>query len=251
MFRPILTAALVFVVTKAALATTIVAAIPSNRIILGADSLATSGEKSQPGLMICKIESEGGVAIATAGLVLIQVMQDDKRFDAAEVSRRAIHGAKDVIDAADRFALFLQASVLPILTIEKVESPQTYRLDLGPRMLTAMVAGFHEGKPVVVFQEFSFDLSKIVENRRLAVRNFMAAGQFLAIDRALKVPGWISTNPIEMVKKSLDLEIAEDPQFVGGPRSIIEIRETDHRWIESGVCDERERESETRNEIGN
>jgi len=245
-----LTAALAFVVIKAALATTIVVAIASNRIILGADSLYTyEDDKSRHGL-VCKIESEHGIAVASTGVIFIQdeVLNSlqKRTLDTIQITKRALHGATDVIDAADKFVPLFREPLLAILEAEKVKSPDTYRSRGTRSLLTTVFAGFHDGKPMVVVQNFFLSPPKISYNRTFLTdkpgNNFMAYGEADAIQQQLKVPGWTTTNPIELVTKSLNLEIERDPQFVGGPLSIIELWEKEYRWIEGGLCADKVRQ---------
>jgi hypothetical protein len=241
------------------LPTTIVAAVAPNRIVLGADSLLTvEGETNGKREKACKIISENGIAFASTGMFFLQkerrtssgAVQVTKLADTAEIARRAIHRATDVIDAADKFALFYRQPMLDALEAERRYNPQGHMLlHINELLITTVFAGFlRNGIPMVVSQNFSFEPPRLVETRSYLTanggNNFKVYGEQSAVARFqqsnthwfVTTPDTLAASPIGLVTKLLNIQIANDSEFVDGPLSTIEVREHEHRWIDAGLC---------------
>lgn len=219
-------------------ATSVVAIVNSDRILLGADALARTNISGSAA--VCKIHREHGVFFATVGLF----SKRETGFDAVELARRACRETGDIHAVPVILGLLARAPVRKALAYSQQHDPLVYNKDYKDHAVFEVIfAGFHQSKPMIGIKSFFLDAVGGLGEQTITLPdeagNHVAfSGEKEAIKRyTARTPKWYDTNDLlALIRKLISLEIADRPDKVGPPISILEIRATEYRWLEPGKC---------------
>ncbi len=218
-------------------------------IVIAADSLMTGmGKRFQ----VCKIgtTSRSRITFAVTGFLTEFKDETGTVFSAYAFAEDAISHARSVSDAANRFEGKAISPFLTVVRRTKKKYPKDYEfLRQYPNGLQVVFASFEDGSPVFVLSSFIVgdDGGRITASplRQECPGDACPAGNggvFLGIDldagkKRLEDAGfWKGISHVAGVKKLVELEIAEHPQEVGPPISLLTIDADGRHWIERGEC---------------
>ena len=233
-------AVLLFVFVSICSASTAVIIVDDDRILIGADSklqysLAGTGA-------MCKINTEfKNCTFVVTGIAADRALG----FDAERYANHACNAKATFAEIIQSFAAEAEPTLANVLLYKKLYEPKIYEIYLGRRNSPFAVAfaGFEKGKPIAVTVEFMLDekgtLSKTFRSAPVDGNLFTlgvgdAAFQF--VSDIIGKPTTIFEDRPALILKLIEIEIAADPDDVGPPISILEIREQSHRWLEDGLC---------------
>ena len=231
-FAILLCAVLICVPTCSA--TTVVVVVEPQRILIGTDSLWTGAESC----FRCKINTQ----YENCTYVIVGMRRDLSRANVNLYAARACgaHSSEhlNLEQTARRFSELAKAQV-------ETGGLARYKQNGIPiPLLEVVLAGFEDGKPVIVSIEFLLNETDSLSERfsilvgpipiPLIFGYKDSAQQFL--DR-LDWRSPIATDHRALVRKLVELEIVEAPQQVNLPISVLEITKRSRCFLEPGLCD--------------
>jgi hypothetical protein len=201
----------------------------------------------------CKIVVGNDYAFAIDGWV----SSDLVKFDALEVANRACASGGDVFEKAAKFNTLLEEPFLHLVEQARAKVPEYYAQGVADGRLGVMIvlAGSHNGRLSLELGGFKVTPNGIqpitheLNEGTLDPLMTVVGSGLEAISRFSHAhPEWRKEqDPINAVKKFMQIATMDDPADVGPPISIVEIRHslmsTDRnrvtlRWIERGLCTE-------------
>jgi hypothetical protein len=210
-----------------------------DQIVLGVDSKVTHLNGEPPGTT-CKIRRSGRFFYAIAGFY----GQTGSDFDVWDISARSLKTAKNVPSAASILEHSIAAKLPKAIEAARLSNPEEFDKKLSKSYLAFFVAGLDSGNLVMVGRNFvpGNVLREEYPGRRAAGAG--ATGLSLFGDRSIVDQMYTprqeivlaASNPVETVRKFIQLEIDGEPDTIGGPRSILVIGKNGHRWEEEGLC---------------
>ena len=227
--------------------TSIVVVRTPRLIVLATDSLALEGNEALMKTSTCKIQHEGSIYFATAGVS----GEAASGFDADKLARRAILQTKSLRAAASRFGLIASPAFSTVLKRIRRLAPNVYQTEIKahPQPLQTLFVGMESGTPAFVLVYFTIDDDlggklKIGTHQSdcpgtcghpLAIEAIGENDAVKAIPRLLLLQA-ASNDPISAAKSLVQAEISAAPQRVGPPISIVTLDSTGPAWINTGEC---------------
>jgi hypothetical protein len=219
-------------------ATTVITIVDSDRIIMGADALERASISGSPA--ICKIHREHGFFFATVGLFL----KRETGFDAVELARKACRETEDIHAVPDILGVLAREPVRKALAYSQRHDPLVYKRDYkGHAVFEVIFAGFLQSKPTIGIKSFYLDRMGELREQTITLpdnagNRVAFSGEREAIKRyTSRTLNWYDTGDLfGVVRKLIGVEIADQPEKVGPPISVVEIRATGYRWLQSGKC---------------
>lgn len=224
-----------------------------NEIVIGTDSKTVStarGDLSDAqSALSCKIIRANNVFIAFAGIA--GIVPNNQRaipqeFDLTEIMNKAALGEGSIMDKADTLAKAVESVLLRMSEWAKKKMPVLFeKMFLGRQSLQVVIAGMENGSTTMVVMAFESRISPFgeleinIESRPCpgiacpAGLVYLFMGKHEAIDRYL--PGdpeiW-KDDPVDLVRKLLDIETTAERQTVGPPIDILRITKEGSEWIQ-------------------
>jgi hypothetical protein len=200
---------------------------------MGADALERASISGSAA--ICKIHREHGFFFATVGLFL----KRETGFDAVELARRACRETGDIHAVPDILGLLAREPVRKALAYSERHDPLVYKRDYkGHAVFEVIFAGFLQSKPMIGIKSFYLDPMGELSEQTIALPdesgNHVAfSGEKEAIKRyTARIPNWYDARDLfALLRKLISVEIADRPDKVRRPISVLEIRATGYRWL--------------------
>jgi hypothetical protein len=220
-------------------ATTAVAIIDRDAIILGTDSL-WRGSKAGTSLK-CKIN----IQRETCVYVLIGLRsKPETNFDSSIYANRACKAQATPKEQAIFFGDTVRGPLSRALRYSRINDATVYKRDYqGKVALEGLFAGFENGKPIVAFKSFRVDENDVTHERLIEIPNADGGNIGLSgqTEAALSFlhdhPSWQSSDSTLLVRNLIQAEIEDKPDKVGAPIDILVIDKSGHRWIPPyGTC---------------
>jgi hypothetical protein len=217
-------------------ATTGVAVANRQRIVLAADSLEGGVTK------VCKLDIHGNTAVTLAGL-----MGSSKTFSAKGAAHRA---AEQSTNAFQGMAAFRREAASKLASFVAANKSTEYfeAWTHGTPIVSAIFASFDFTGPKVEVCNFGIDptgsvRTPVCEQWRgedNAIHQW-TIGHRDAIQAKLKPATWGPEAHADMprfTKSLVDIEIADKPQYVGPPVSVLVLDSAGIRFVARGECAE-------------
>jgi ATP-dependent protease HslVU (ClpYQ) peptidase subunit len=236
LFRALFFLMVLIIAGRSGRSTTIVGISTNDSVFLGADSMVGFDGASARGSM-CKINVGNNSAAAMAG----HLADSATSFDAATLVRRALGTPGDLARKAQTFEQFVRQPLQQSLDYGREHVPILFASKYGgKKALETIFAIVEGGKPKMIISTF-----RVAENGSLTLDGAkeLGSGQVYVIGESAAIakyqtgnPGWNRTEPDEIIRKFLALEIEDEPSLVGSAVSIVRITSGKWRWIEPGQC---------------
>ena len=190
----------------------------------------------------CKIRRSGGVVLLGAGFVRAN------EFNALDEIRNASRAGEQVSDVADRVRREVPGPLGRSLeAARKVGDSYLKRALAESNALEITVIGTQHGQPAAALLEFR---ARMIGRDHINIetsehrcpgdcpggRAIYRTGLHEAIDKALASGEWTESATPERASELLSLEYASRPDVAGGPKSLVEVRSLNIRFIEAGAC---------------
>jgi hypothetical protein len=230
-----LSAALVLLLCGSAAATTIVIIRTPNLIVIASDSKAQyQGDQGSP--QVCKIARQNETYFVIAGLA----HDTFHGFLANRSVASAIARANTFDEQANAVAEDLQRDLEKELSVLKTDDPEGYKFAVtGDSPSSIALVTVEGGVPKVAVFSFVFDKT----TGRLSVRRdscpgtctgenfYVQLGHAVAAEEVGKVTG----SPTQIARTLVEMQIGRDPQSVGPPVEILELRASGPEWIQDDL----------------
>jgi hypothetical protein len=220
-------------------ATTAIAIVDTDAIIIGTDSL-WRWSKSGTALK-CKINTDQSKCIY---IIVGLRSKPETGFDSSLFANQACKAKLSPTKAAIFFGNNVREPLLHSLEYSRLNDPIVYKRDYqGKVALEVLFAGFEAAGPVVVSKSFSLDSNGILHESVAAVpdqkgNNIALSGQQEAALSFLKTQSnHLITDYPKLVRSLIEIEIKDKPNKVGGPVDVLVIKRMGHRWVAPyGTC---------------
>jgi len=224
-------------------ATTVVVIRTPQRVIIAADSLAAANDKH---FQTCKIgtNKQFPISFAIAGSV-----QDNGGFSAIDLAETAISTSPDVQSAAHKFELSTTLPFENFVRRRRRDDPAAFKkLLTEPEPLQVAFAAVEKNVPIYVIAYFTVTVrgqaisvaaheNRCPGNGCPSGRGADILGENGAARIQVKNPAfWSGLDPLSAARKLAEIEIAEYPEIVGPPISILTIDATGTHWNDRGEC---------------
>lgn len=222
--------------------TSVVSVKKNGEMIIAADSKSVNAKGENAGNN-CKIRVVKGIVIATAGLR--EYVRNGKTASIADDVERACSTTAIFSQKAADLEKAIVPILLDILPGINQDSPQKIGVKGKPKpVLSVILATVESGEILFVRKQFNAFLEG--ESIGLEVKGkvqldpliFDAVGEVDAIGRYYRAnPKMLdSVAPLELATMLVRLEIADKPNNVGYPISVLKISSLGITWIEKGEC---------------
>jgi hypothetical protein len=216
-------------------ATTVIAVVEGTSVYIGTDS------QTVPSGTICKLVASERFAVGMAG----HLADSSTTFSAARSVMLGLAKARSLQAAIDSVIDSLEPPLKRSLEWGFKNSPDDYAQELqhGPLVLSLLVIGIEKGRPQIVVLSWTSEKGDMV---RQPVRRYGEKGAYDAIGSfdpfvpyLLAHRGeWESWEPVERIRKALQVISVATPEIVGPPFSILQISPARGvKWIERGPCE--------------
>ena len=226
-------------------ATTVVAARTPTTLVLGADSLTHTLDEDKY-WSVCKINVSNGVFWAAAGATANPAMN----YSLNALVDKAMAGSSSLDARTAAFEAALIPQLAEVANAIRMENPSWYERHAEGLALTRVLFGaFENGASRLRLREFVTKANPSADRVDVSVTRTDCPGPSCANSRifflgqyefASKVAGDLLTAPTtglaEGVRRSIEAEIAHNPDHVGPPVSIVEITKDGANWIDKGKC---------------
>jgi len=249
----ILPAILLLMSSVAGYGSSIIVVRNDNEVVIGTDSktvITSRGDMSDAqSALSCKIIRADNVFIAFAGIA--GIVPHDQRaipreFDLAEIMNKAALREGSIMDKADTLAKAVESVLLRMSEWAKKKMPVLFeKMFLGRQSLQVLIAGIENGSPTIVVMAFeprispSGEMEINIESRPcpgIACPGglvYLFLGKHEAIDRyLLGDPEIWKDDPVDVVRKLLNIETTAERQTVGPPIDILRITKEGSEWIQ-------------------
>lgn len=218
-------------------ATTVVVLVNADSILIGADSLRSSGDT------VCKIGLEGTTHFTFAGVVDGAVT----KFSLVSTITKAIASQKTIAEQIKA----LDALMLPILESEaeyvrlnqRSEAFMYAAAQVNAPFAEVVLVGVDNGKPTAAHRVYTLGPKRITRacpGDCPAATDTFFLGQIGAISKHLSKTGgaqkfFSERTDQAAIRELIEVEIAASPQLVGGPINILRIPvQGGADWLEGG-----------------
>ncbi len=232
--------------------TAIVAVRTGNEIVVGADSLALIGTKSDRGTLVCKIGNVGTVFFAVSGLLHDRTTG----FSITQVIERAAEKATSPREIANEVKVLALRRLPNMVANIRHEDPQYFMTEIRDKIATSvLVFGVEEGQVALHWVGFRVrevsSTGLLLESESIECPGRMCPsngpvsvrlGRHDAIDAFLEQnPGIWKIGLVDAVRELVELQIEATPSLVNGPIDIIRVTREGHEWIQrKEQCEGRE-----------
>jgi len=203
-----------------------IAVAADSKVLLGADRFSSSD---------CKIKQCQDAFFAIAGHRRVELTD----FDAIYIATEACRTTDNIADRMSKFETLVEAALSNMLRASRREDPIYFEGSLQDKtVLQAAFFGFERGAPYLNMRSYKCRMSSgqvVVEVERQGCQSqcdlLTILGESRAIEQYLsQTPSYKKRPPIELVKKFVELEIADKPGVVGPPIDILQITKTGAVW---------------------
>jgi hypothetical protein len=139
----------------------------------------------------------------------------------------------------NKFEILVEAALSNMLRASRREDPSYFESSLQDKIvLQAAFFGYERGSPYLNVRSYKCRMSSgrvVVEVERQGRQSqcdmLTILGESRAIDQYVsQTPSYKKRQPIELVKKFVELEIADKPGVVGPPIDVLQITKTGVVW---------------------
>ena len=227
---------LVIVFAGNTLGTTIVGIATNDSVIVGADSKTSRDGTREIGRM-CKIVLVDGYAAAMAG----HLGDAATGFDAAALIRRALSNSGHLALKVQSFEQLIRPALQKSLDYGRKNAPLLFASTyVGKKALQTIFVTAEGGKPIMMVSIFRVTEEgelTLDERKELGPGQVYVFGENGAISKyQTATKNWNAAEPIEIVRKFLEIESNEKPDLVGPPFSILQMTSTGQHWSAPGLC---------------
>jgi hypothetical protein len=203
-----------------------IAAAADSKIILGRNRLSSSD---------CKIKQFDDHFFAIAGHRREELSNFDAIYIATEVSRLTDNAAERV----SKFETLINGPLFNMLRITRLKDPSYFESNLHNKtILQAAFFGFERGSPYLYVRSYRCKTSSgrimiDVERQECVAQCDLLAilGKSRAVEKYVsQTADYKKRPPTELVRKFVELEIADEPDIVGPPIDILQITKTGAVW---------------------
>lgn len=219
--------------------TAIVAVRTPNEIVIAADGRATHID-GRPPETACKIVRVGKVYFATTAFEWRAYAVDPYAN-----ARKASLPKRKISDIADSFAELEKAELTRALPEMKRNSPDAYQFVHG-HPLEAMFVGMEGGSPVwagIVFWDTeTFGATSVASSKfscpgQCTDGSFLFMGARTAVGKAReRNPRLLTGDPEKVAGSLIEIEINGEPDYAGGPVSLLRLDKEGAHWTRPGAC---------------
>jgi hypothetical protein len=214
--------------------TAIVIAAKSDQIAVAADSKVLLG----PDLVSssdCKIKQCEDAFFAIAGHRRVELTD----FDAIYIATEACRTTSNIADRMSKFETLVEAALSNMLRASQQRDRIYFEISLRDKtVLQAAFFGFERGSPYLNVRSYKCRMSSgqvVVDVERQGCHSQCDMLTILGESRAIEqyvsqTPSYKKRKPIELVKKFVELEIADKPGVVGPPIDVLQITKTGAVW---------------------
>jgi hypothetical protein len=203
-----------------------IAAAADSKVLLGPDRISSSD---------CKIKQCENAFFAIAGHRRAELTD----FDAIYIAMEACKTTSNIADRMSKFDTLVEAALANMLRASW-RSDRSYFVNSLQDKTVLQVAffGFERGSPYLNARSYKCRLSSgqvEVEIERQGCKSqcdmLTILGKSHAIEQYIsQTPSYKKTSPIELVKKFVELEIADEPDDVGPPIDVLQISKAGAVW---------------------
>jgi len=204
-----------------------IAAAADSKIILGRNRLLSSD---------CKIKQSGDAFFTIAG----HRREELSSFDAIFIAREVFRTSYTAADRVNKFEILIYGPLFNMLRITQLRDPSYFESNLQNKtILQAAFFGFERGSPYLYVRSFRCKTISsgqiVIEIERQACvaqcELLTILGKNSAVEHYInQTADYKQKLPIELVKKFVELEIADEPEIVGPPIDILQITKTGAVW---------------------
>jgi hypothetical protein len=239
--------AFIYVIT----ATTIVAIWTPSGVIIGTDGKGIRGGNLAKPEAMCKVHIQNNVAIAFTDFI----GSPYSGFSAWHYASKAFSSDEPLDKKVSEFERIVTEPLSMAVNVIRTTNPQGYSKDFrGKSLLQVVVAGFDSGAPKMKYVRFDIDETQTPVRATVTQRlEFPSGGDVppvwpvgrnaVILDYLRGNAGFYQSalsNPKDEVHKLIELEIKDEPDWVGYPISIVQISRTGSVWLERPPECERE-----------
>jgi len=229
-----------------------------NEVVIGTDSKRLMETKENlsdaRSELVCKIVRADNIFIASAGIAGILPYgrgEIPAEFDLTEIMNKAALIEGSIVDKAVSLSKAIDGSLLRISEWAKKKMPTFFeKMFIGEQLLQVVMAGLENGSPTIIIMTFeprlspSGELKIDVESRPCpgigcpSGSVYILMGRHEAIDRYLPLdPGIWENDPVEVVRKLMEIEVTSESETVGAPIDIVRITKEGSEWVqEKDMC---------------
>jgi hypothetical protein len=204
-----------------------IAAAADSKIILGRDRLLSSD---------CKIKQFDDLFFAIAG----HRREELSNFDAIYVASEACRLTDNAADRVNKFEILIKGPLFNMLRITQLKDPSYFESNLHNKtILQAAFFGFERGSPYLYARSYrckttsSGQIVIEIERQECVARCDLLTilGKSRAVEKYISQTADYKKRPsIELARKFVELEIADEPDIVGPPIDILQITKTGAVW---------------------
>lgn len=232
-----------------------------NEVVIGTDSKRLRETKENlsdaRSELVCKIVRADNIFIASAGIAGILPYgrgEIPSEFDLTEIMNKAALIEGSIMDKAGSLSKAVDGALLRISGWAKKKMPAFFeKMFIGKQLLQVVMAGLEKGAPTIITLAFEPRLSPSGE-LRIDVEAHpcpgigcpggsvsILMGRHEAIDRYLPLdPGIWKNDPVEVVRKLMEIEVTSESETVGAPIDIVRITKEGSEWVqEKDMCKDR------------
>jgi hypothetical protein len=243
-----LAGALLCTIAGPAGATTLVAVWTPTTTVIGADSLTHTLDDGKRWSM-CKIRRAGPVVWAATGIT----GNPDFHFSLDRLVGEAMSGPGSLDAKITAFETALFVPLSEVVHNIRIENPSWYYRHAKGHAVTRLIFSAHEdGVNRFWMREFVAESARIGDEIDISVKRtdcpgptcqdfrVFLLGQYDYASRIASDAGfWEKNGLAESVRRSIETEIAGNPDHVGPPIAIVEVTRDGVRWVEKGECNEK------------
>jgi hypothetical protein len=206
-----------------------IAAASDSKIILGRNRLLSSD---------CKIKQFDDHFFAIAG----HRREELSNFDAIHITTEVFRMTDNAAERVNKFEILINGPLFNMLRTTRLRDPRYFEDNLRNKtVLQAAFFGFERGSPYLFVRSYrckttsSGQIAIDVERQGCVARCDLLAllGKSSAVEKYInQTAGYKKRRPIELVRKFVELEIADEPDIVGPPIDILQITKTGAVWKE-------------------
>jgi hypothetical protein len=236
LFRTLFVVMVMIITGRSGWSTTIVAVSTNNGVFLGADSMVGVDGGNGIGRM-CKININENSAVAMAG----HLADSATSFDAATLIRMALSKSAALAPKVQIFERLVRKPLQQSLDYGRQNMPVLFASKYaGKKALQTIFVAVEGGKPKMIVSTF-----RVTENGNLELDKpkELGSGQVYVFGETAAIakyqtgnPHWSDSDPVEIIRKFMALEIEDEPDLVGAPVSIVRVTSREWRWIAPGQC---------------
>jgi hypothetical protein len=204
-----------------------IAAAADSKIILGRNRLLSSD---------CKIKQFDDHFFAIAG----HRREELSNFDAVHIATEVCRMTDNAAERVGKFEILIEGPLFNMLRITQLKAPSYFESNLHNKtIMQAAFFGFERGLPYLYVRSYmcktrsSGQIMIDVERRECVAQCDLLAilGKSGAIEKYInQTTGYKKRPPIELARKFVELEIADEPEIVGPPIDILQITKTGAVW---------------------